>query len=122
MTSKPSKVFDIKVRAYRLALDLIMFVDKLPRRISNDVLVKQVLRSATSIGANIVESKAASSEKDFVNFRLHSLKSANETLYWLCLLRDTNGPESVKITALIAETQEIAKILAVIIKKVRSKN
>jgi four helix bundle protein len=49
----------------------------------------QLLRSGTSIGANIVEGKAGSSTKDFRNFYTIALKSANETKYWLCLIRDT---------------------------------
>ena len=52
------------------------------------IISDQLLRSATSIGANIIEAKAASSKKDFIRFYEISLKSANETKYWLCLLRD----------------------------------
>jgi len=75
------------------------------------------LRSATSIGANIVEAKAGSSKKDFRNFYTIALKSANETKYWLCLIRDTNivNIEKDKIVELIAEADELSKIIASII-------
>lgn len=52
-------------------------------------LPDQLLRSATLIGANIIEAKSGSSKKDFIRFYTIVLKSANETKYWLCLIRDT---------------------------------
>jgi four helix bundle protein len=77
----------------------------------------QLLRSATSIGANVVEGKAGSSKKDFKNFYTIALKSANETKYWLCLVRDTNivNVEKDKIVELIAEADELSKIIASIV-------
>jgi len=84
----PKLKTELKHRAYRYSIKIIEFLDTLPRDISTGVIVKQLLRSATSIGANIVEAKGASSKRDFTNFFSHSLKSANESLYWLGLLRD----------------------------------
>ena len=52
-------------------------------------LFDQLLRSATSIGANVAEGKSGSSKKDWKNFYVTALKSANETKYWLCLIRET---------------------------------
>jgi len=77
----------------------------------------QLLRSATSIGANVVEGKAGSSKKDFKNFYTIALKSVNETKYWLCLVRDTNivNVEKDKIVELIAEADELSKIIASIV-------
>ena len=49
-------------------------------------LISQLLRSATSIGANLVEARAAHSKKDFIKFYEIALKSSNETKYWLCLI------------------------------------
>jgi len=78
----------LKHRAYQYSIKLIEFLDTLPQDTSTEVIGKQLLRSATSIGANIVEAKSASSRRDFTNFYSHALKSANESLYWLGLLRD----------------------------------
>ena len=76
----------------------------------------QLVRSGTSIGANIVEGKSGSSTKDFKNFYTIALKSSNETKYWLCLIRDTiliNDKD--EINKLIVEANELSKIIASII-------
>jgi four helix bundle protein len=78
---------------------------------STRIIVKQLLRAATSIGANIVEAQASPSRKDFTNFFSYSLKSANETKYWLELLKDVNKSDSQTINTLIKEVDDIANIL-----------
>lgn len=103
---------DFKKRVYRFALDIIKFIDGLPRDRSNDVVGNQLLRSSTSIGANIVEATAASSRKDFTNFFYHALKSANESKYWLALLRDAGKAPKETCDKLLEETNQIANILA----------
>ncbi len=80
---------DVKVRAYKFSLDIIKFVNNLPNKRAFWSIGDQLLRSSTSIGANMIEAKAASSKRDFVKFYEISLKSANETKYWICLLRDS---------------------------------
>ena len=102
---------DLKHRAYQYSIKMIEFLDTLPKDVSTEVIVKQLLRSATSIGANIVEAKAASSKRDFTNFFSHSLKSANESLYWLGLLRDAKKMNNPQIDDLLKETKELANIL-----------
>ena len=77
----------------------------------------QLLRSATSIGANVVEGKAGSSKKDWKNFYVIALKSANETKYWLCLISETMEVSKPKINELIKEANEISKIIASIVIK-----
>lgn len=61
----------------------------------------QLLRSAISIGANVVEGRAGSSKKDWLKFMHISLKSANETKYWLCLIRDTMDVDKQQLAALL---------------------
>ena len=102
---------DLKHRSYQYSIAIIEFLDTLPKDTSSQVIAKQLLRSATSIGANIVEAKGASSKRDFTNFFGYSLKSANESLYWLGLLRDAKKISSPKLDYLLGETEEIAKIL-----------
>lgn len=82
-------------------------------------LFDQLLRSGTSIGANVVEAKAGSSAKDWKNYLVIALKSANETKYWLCLIRDTMSVDKEKIRELVKEADEIAKIIASIVVKAR---
>jgi len=76
------------------------------------VVSDQLIRSATSIGANIVESKSASSKRDFIKYYEIALKSANETKYWLGLLRDALDGDRNEINKLLKETSELANILA----------
>ena len=102
---------DLKHRAYQYSIKIIEFLDTLPKDVSTEVITKQLLRSATSIGANIVEAKGASSKRDFTNFFSHSLKSANESLYWLGLLRDAKKINSAQLEYLLGETKELANIL-----------
>ena len=102
---------DLKHRAYQYSIKIIEFLDTLPKDASTEVITKQLLRSATSIGANIVEAKGASSKRDFTNFFSHSLKSANESLYWLGLLRDAKKINSAQLEYLLDETKELANIL-----------
>jgi len=78
---------------------------------SSQVITKQLLRSGTSIGANIVEAKGSGSKRDFASYFTHALKSANETLYWLGLLRDAKGIQSPELEGLLRETKELANIL-----------
>ena len=73
---------------------------------------KQLLRSGTSVLANYIEANSASSRKDFVNFFTHSLKSANESKVWLCLLRDTDKGDKKELEFLLSELVEIANIIA----------
>ncbi len=72
----------------------------------------QLLRSATSIGANIYEAKSASSKRDFIKYYEIALKSANETTYWLGLLIDALNINSTDVKDLLRETQELSKIIA----------
>lgn len=103
---------EFKVRLYNFILKLISFIDCLPKNRSCQIISDQLLRSGTSIGANYIEATASSSKKDFINFFHHSLKSANESLFWLALLRDTHKSETTETECLINELQELARILA----------
>jgi four helix bundle protein len=104
---------EIKQRAYFYALDIIKYLDRLNKSdLSVRVLAQQLLRSATSIGANIIEAQAASSKKEFTNYLHHSLKSANESKFWLALLRDSGKSKKESADILLAETKELANILA----------
>jgi four helix bundle protein len=76
-----NKIYDIRKRTYAFALGIIRFIENLPKDYICQILGKQLLRSATSIGANIIEARASSSKRDFINFFSHSLKSANETKF-----------------------------------------
>ncbi len=102
---------EFKNRVYQFTLRLIEFVDKLPKSAGAQIIGGQLLGSGTSIGANYVEAQAASSKKDFTNFFHHSLKSANESKFWLALLRDSGKANRKETGLLLKELTEIANIL-----------
>ncbi len=113
MQNDKSKFKDeFKRRTYRFALEIIKFIDEFSNDNTCKVISNQLLRSATSIGANVIEATAASSKKEYVNFFNHALKSANETKFWLGLLRDSGKADKYKSNKLLRETTEIANILA----------
>jgi len=99
-------------RAYQLALDVIALVEALPKGQVSRILGDQVLRSATSIGANFSEAKGAGSKKDYTNYFAYALKSANETKFWLNLLRDSGKADKKPVDKLLKEVAELANILA----------
>ncbi len=110
---------NLKKRLVRYSLDVIAFVEGLPRTPSAIILGKQLLRSATSVGANYFEAQAANSRKDFTNFLTIALKSANESEYWFILFIDGNIGSKSKSEYLYSETIELAKILGSIVKSLR---
>ena len=79
---------DIKKRCFNFFLSIIKFIENVNIKRIYYSLFDQLLRSSTSVGANVVEARAAHSNKDFIKYYEIALKSANETKYWLCLLKD----------------------------------
>jgi len=113
---------ELKYRCYYFSIQIIKFLETLPEKRIYWVISDQLLRSATSIGANIVEAKSSSSKRDFIKFFEISLKSANETKYWLGLLRDSTNINKEKINQLLKETEEISKILGSSLLTMKNKN
>ena len=107
-----SNQIDIKYRAYRFSLIIITIVQEFPQKNVYWTIADQLLRSATSIGANIIEAKSSSSKREFIKYYEIALKSANETKYWLCLLRDSSLFEENKLEKVLNEAIEISNIIA----------
>jgi len=103
---------DLRERSFSYSVRSIKFISTLPEKRINWVLTNQLVRSATSIGANVIEAKSASSKKDFIRFYEIALKSANETIYWLRLLRDALSIDGNEIQFLTKEAEELSKIIA----------
>ena len=83
-------------------------------------LGKQLLKSGTSIGANIEEAIGGQSRKDFLSKISIAYKEARETQYWLRLLRDTDYLSKDRAKSLLIDTEEILRILGSIIKSIRN--
>lgn len=102
-------------RIYKYILRLVKFLSKLPKKPVVREIVSQLMRSGTSIGANYFEAQGASSKRDYRNFFNHSLKSANETKFWLAVLRDSHlVPKNLlsECNWLLEESKELANIFA----------
>jgi len=106
------KSSNLRDRTYQFSLDIIKFINKLPNERAFWSIGDQLLRSSTSIGANIIEAKASSSKREFIKFYQIALKSANESEYWLSLLRDSYPKLKSDCDALLSELDQISRMLA----------
>lgn len=86
------------------------------------VLSKQLLRSGTSIGANISESQDAQSSNDFISKLSISLKEARESKYWIELLKETDYLTILETNSILSDLDEIIKLLVSIIKTTKANN
>jgi len=119
MLEESQKPYNIRHRCFHFAKEVVTFVSECKYDRIHFSIFDQLIRSATSIGANVVEGGSGSTKKDFINFFCIALKSANETKYWLCLIRDTISINRYKLDKLLGEVEEISKIIAAIILSAR---
>ncbi|MEX1051796.1 MAG: four helix bundle protein [Patescibacteria group bacterium] len=119
--AKPEKIFDMQERTAVFSENIISFCQKAKQDTITRPLISQLIRSATSIGANYTEANAASSRKDFRNKVFISKKEAQETRYWLRLLRSASDANSSEIDNLADECQQLIQILQTIGSKVSEK-
>lgn len=108
-------------KAYLFAIEIVKIYKNLTGFKKEYVLSKQLLRSGTSIGANINEAVGAQSKRDFVHKLSIALKEARETLYWLRLLKDTEFIEQTDFENLYNNCNELIKILSSVILTVKQK-
>lgn len=108
-------VYNIRHRAFYFSKNVIEFINEIKFERIHFSLFDQLIRSSTSIGANLVEGSAGVSGKDYINYNAIALKSANETKYWLCLLKEAKLADIKRLNELINEADEISKIIATII-------
>ena len=111
-----AKPQDIVTKTFQFALSIIEFANQLDDgKGSSRVLTRQILRSGTSIGANIEEAQAAESKADFIHKYNIALKEARETKYWLMLIKASHGSRKTHLDSLIKESDEICRIIAQIV-------
>ncbi|MBI4786527.1 MAG: four helix bundle protein [Chloroflexi bacterium] len=99
-------------RTYNFALRIVKLVSALPRTTQSEVLGRQVLRSGTSIGANVEEAYGGCSKRDFTNKMFTAFKESRETHFWLRLILDAGLVPEKRISPLVQEALEIKLILA----------
>ena len=98
-------------RLISFSLKIIKFCEEIRKDRNLWAIADQLIRSATSIGANIIEAKASSSKLDYLRFFQIALKSANETKYWLILIRESSNNLKDEANNLLKEADEISKII-----------
>ncbi len=106
-------------KSYKFAIRTVRAYQYLTKNVKEFVLSKQLLRSGTSIGANVSEANGAISEADFSSKISIAYKEGLETKYWLSLMRDTDYLEAKQANSMIADADEITKICFAILKKTR---
>jgi four helix bundle protein len=104
-------------RTKEFALRTIRLAAKLPRNRAADIIGRQLLRSGTSIGANYREASRAATKKHFTSIMNTALREADESLYWLELLRDSELVRADLLTDIVDECEQLVSILAASVKK-----
>lgn len=112
----------LRVKSYAFALRIVKLSTFLIETKNAFVLSKQILRSGTAIGALVRESEHAESHADFAHKLNIALKEANETHYWLFLLRDTEHITEKMSKGIITECEKLIKILVASIKTVKRRD
>lgn len=102
---------ELRTRAKALALHILAVCDKIDTRKGRGVLVNQIVRSSTSIGANIHEANYAASKADFINKFHIALKECTETEYWIEMLVGSNAIDEDIAKALLQECGVVQKML-----------
>ena len=115
------KEWILKEKSYMFAVRIVRLAQFLQQEKREFVLNKQVLKSGTSVGALIREVEFAQSDADYINKLSVSLKEANETAFWLSLLKDTDYLEENLFNSLFADCNELISILIPSINTMKNK-
>ena len=110
----------IETKSFNFAIQIVKLYKYLYYSKKEYVLSKQLLRAGTSIGANVAEAEQAQSKADFISKISIALKEATETNYWIRLLNATDYLSNYEIKTILANCNELERILTAIIKS--SKN
>lgn len=120
--SKEAFVESLKKRTKKLAVDIILFYDRIQKTEATRVIGRQLIRSSTSSAANYRAACIARSEREFFAKMSIVVEEADETLFWLELLRDTELVSAEELQPLMNEATEILKIVSKARKTTGSKN
>lgn len=102
---------DLYNRLVEHSLSIIRLCGKLRLNPNLRPIADQLIRSGTSIGANIIEAKSCGTRKDYTRFFEIALRSANETKYWLILVQEADQDFKRDVSILLTETEEIGRII-----------
>ena len=111
----------VQEKSYAFALRVVKLYKHLTASKKEFVLSKQVLRSGTSIGANVEEALGGQSERDFLAKMSIALKEARESHYWLRLLRDGEYLTPTDTSSILTDCDELIRLLTSIVKTIKEK-
>lgn len=114
---KMEKKRDITERTFKFGVAVIKLANSLPKTPAGFTITNQVIRSGTSVGANIEEAQNGLTRKDFIKSMSIALKETRETKFWLRMAIESKILPSEKVVALLNENEELIKILVTIVKK-----
>lgn len=117
MKNGPNK--DILGRTFKFGVRVIRLGSSLPKSPAGFALASQLIRSGTSVGANIQEAQSAMSKKDFIHGIQIALKEARETKFWIELITESSLMPSAKTKLLIDESDQLIRILTIIAKNAK---
>ena len=110
------KDYDIHERIFTFIVEVINFINLLPKTPTNLIFINQITRSVTSMGANDQEADGALTRNDFIHCFTLVRKEGKETIFWLRLIGKTNSSFASKAEKLSSEGQEIVAVVSTIIK------
>lgn len=111
----------LEEKSFNLALRIVKLNQYLQKNHKEYVLSKQVLRSGTSVGALISEAEYAQSKADYLNKQYIALKEANETRYWILLLKESENLNKKMFDFIYPQIEEVIKILVTSTKTLKEK-
>lgn len=101
----------LQQKAFDFASNIVLFYETYSKIHRDNTISKQLLRSGTSIGANINEAQFGNSKNDFISKMHISLKETGESIYWLKLLKNTKLLDEKEANKLLCQAEEIKRIL-----------
>jgi len=110
-----NKEFDIKKRTFNFAIHSIRFCNEIQQSEKEFIITKQLIRSSTSVGANVRESRHAQSKKDFIHKLSIAQKECDETSYWLEIFLELYPNHVSRLELLLKESNELLNILSAMI-------
>lgn len=114
---------NINQRTFKFAIKVISFCKMLPKDEVNRILINQLIRSVTSVGANLEEASGARTRAEFINCNNIARREARETYYWLKMIYEVNSQQvKDKMESILIEANEIVSILTASVKKLQQKN
>ena len=114
-------MLDLRERTFTFSIDIIDLVEKLPKSKPSDVVCYQIVKSGTSVAANYRAAKRARSDKEFISKMNIVLEEADETIYWLEIIKAKQWTDIEAIEILIKEANELTAIFVSTLKTINNR-